>query len=55
MVLRHKNVLEKTANENNVSNKYLVLIGQLWCMSIQIVLNSFMIIRPGILSIFAFI
>ena len=52
MVLKHKNVLKKTANENNVSNKYMyfVLIGQLWCMSTHIVLNSFiMIVRPGLL------
>ena len=28
-----EDVLKETTNENNVSNKYFVLIGQLWCMS----------------------
>ena len=48
-VVKKKDVLEKTDNENNVSNKYFVLIGQLWCKSTHIVLNSFMMVRPGLL------
>ena len=41
-------IFSQTANQNTVSNKYFILIGQFWSMSTIIILKSFMTIRPGL-------
>jgi len=38
----------KLANQNTVSIKYFVLIGQFWSVNAKVILESFMTIKPGL-------
>jgi hypothetical protein len=42
---------KKPANQNTVSNKYFVLIGQYNSMCTKIILKSFIMVKPDITSL----